>query len=90
MSGATEKWLYCLQDTIKMQIDWWSVGMLLSEMLTEQRRKNCSQSINQIWVADCPANNALDDSPAPTPTAGEHFQWYTCVSLNPWLSIGMN
>ncbi|KAJ6970396.1 hypothetical protein NC653_034858 [Populus alba x Populus x berolinensis] len=36
MSGATEKWLYCLQDTIKMQIDWWSVGMLLSEMLTEQ------------------------------------------------------
>uniref|UniRef100_A0A2K1XJ65 Protein kinase domain-containing protein n=1 Tax=Populus trichocarpa TaxID=3694 RepID=A0A2K1XJ65_POPTR len=60
--------------------DWWSVGMLLSEMLTEQ-----------IWVADCPANNALDDSPAPTSTAGEHFQGYTtCVSLKPWLSIRMN
>ncbi|KAJ6868822.1 hypothetical protein NC651_033804 [Populus alba x Populus x berolinensis] len=27
---------HVMQDTIKMQIDWWSVGMLLSEMLTEQ------------------------------------------------------
>uniref|UniRef100_A0A2K1XJ62 Protein kinase domain-containing protein n=1 Tax=Populus trichocarpa TaxID=3694 RepID=A0A2K1XJ62_POPTR len=83
--------------------DWWSVGMLLSEMLTEQppfthsNRKKLQERIikeNQtstIWVADCPANNALDDSPAPTSTAGEHFQGYTtCVSLKPWLSIRMN
>ncbi|GKU88772.1 hypothetical protein SLEP1_g2996 [Rubroshorea leprosula] len=27
-----------------------------------------------------------DDSPAPTPTAGEHFKGYTYVAPNPWLS----
>ncbi|KAL9375249.1 hypothetical protein Peur_032128 [Populus x canadensis] len=63
---------------------------IIKENQTSTRRKNCSQSINQIWVADCPANNAFDGSPAPTPTAGEHFQGYTCVSLKPWLSIRKN
>lgn len=29
-----------------------------------------------------------DDSPAPTPIAGEHFRGYTYVAPNPWLSSG--
>ncbi|KAL2321906.1 hypothetical protein Fmac_026285 [Flemingia macrophylla] len=30
----------------------------------------------------------MHDSPAPTPTACDHFQGYTYVAPNPWLSSG--
>lgn len=43
--------------------------------------KDCTANFDRCWTA-MPA----DDSPAPTPTAGEHFQGYTYVSPNPWLS----
>lgn len=43
--------------------------------------KDCTSNFDQCWTA-MPA----DDSPAPTPTAGDHFQGYTYVAPNPWLS----
>lgn len=43
--------------------------------------KDCTANFDQCWTA-MPA----DDSPAPTPTAGDHFQGYTYVAPNPWLS----
>jgi len=43
--------------------------------------KDCTANFDRCWTA-MPA----DDSPAPTPTAGEHFQGYTYVAPNPWLS----
>ncbi|KAK7389005.1 hypothetical protein VNO78_23836 [Psophocarpus tetragonolobus] len=45
--------------------------------------KDCTANFDQCWTA-MPA----DDSPAPTPTAGDHFQGYTYVAPNPWLSSG--
>lgn len=45
--------------------------------------KDCTANFDRCWTAMPP-----DDSPAPTPTAGEHFQGYTYVAPNPWLSSG--
>ncbi|XP_065876708.1 serine/threonine-protein kinase AtPK2/AtPK19-like [Euphorbia lathyris] len=43
--------------------------------------KDCTANFDQCWT-----RMPLDDSPAATPTAGEHFQGYTYVAPNPWLS----
>ncbi|CAN1183074.1 Serine/threonine-protein kinase AtPK2/AtPK19 [Linum perenne] len=43
--------------------------------------KECTSNFDKCWTT-MPA----DDSPASTPTAGEHFQGYTYVAPNPWLS----
>ncbi|OVA11961.1 Protein kinase domain [Macleaya cordata] len=43
--------------------------------------RDCTANFDRCWTA-MPA----DDSPAPTPTSGEHFQGYTYVAPNPWLS----
>ncbi|KDO69830.1 hypothetical protein CISIN_1g013249mg [Citrus sinensis] len=43
--------------------------------------KDCIANFDKCWTT-MPA----DDSPAPTPTAGEHFKGYTYVAPNPWLS----
>ncbi|KAF7135495.1 hypothetical protein RHSIM_Rhsim08G0163600 [Rhododendron simsii] len=43
--------------------------------------KDCTANFDKCWTAMPP-----DDSPAATPTTGEHFQGYTYVSPNPWLS----
>ncbi|XAR50116.1 Non-specific serine/threonine protein kinase [Bertholletia excelsa] len=43
--------------------------------------KDCTANFDKCWTAMPP-----DDSPAATPTAGEHFQGYTYVAPNPWLS----
>ncbi|OMP07094.1 hypothetical protein COLO4_07632 [Corchorus olitorius] len=43
--------------------------------------KECIANFDKCWTT-MPA----DDSPASTPTAGEHFQGYTYVAPNPWLS----
>ncbi|KAG6635318.1 hypothetical protein I3843_11G033800 [Carya illinoinensis] len=45
--------------------------------------KNCTANFDRCWTAMPPT-----DSPASTPTAGEHFQGYTYVAPNPWLSSG--
>ncbi|KAJ6749113.1 NON-SPECIFIC SERINE/THREONINE PROTEIN KINASE [Salix purpurea] len=45
--------------------------------------KDCTANFDKCWTTMPP-----DDSPAPTPTAGEHFQGYTYVAPNPWLSSG--
>ncbi|KAF9624703.1 hypothetical protein IFM89_012996 [Coptis chinensis] len=43
--------------------------------------KDCTANFDKCWTT-----MPLDDSPAPTPTSGEHFQGYTYVAPNPWLS----
>ncbi|XP_021292404.1 serine/threonine-protein kinase AtPK2/AtPK19-like [Herrania umbratica] len=43
--------------------------------------KDCTANFDQCWTT-MPA----DDSPASTPTAGAHFEGYTYVAPNPWLS----
>ncbi|KAL6524384.1 hypothetical protein OROHE_016055 [Orobanche hederae] len=43
--------------------------------------KDCTANFDKCWTA-----MPLDDSPAPTPTSGEHFQGYTYVAPNYWLS----
>ncbi|KAG5536771.1 hypothetical protein RHGRI_024261 [Rhododendron griersonianum] len=43
--------------------------------------KDCTANFDKCWTAMPP-----DDSPAATPTTGEHFQGYTYVAPNPWLS----
>lgn len=43
--------------------------------------KDCTANFDRCWTT-----MPLDDSPAPTPTAGVHFQGYTYVAPNPWLS----
>lgn len=43
--------------------------------------KDCTANFDRCWTT-----MPLDDSPAPTPTAGEHFHGYTYVAPNPWLS----
>lgn len=43
--------------------------------------QDCTANFDKCWTA-----MPLDDSPAPTPTAGEHFHGYTYVAPNPWLS----
>ncbi|GKU88770.1 hypothetical protein SLEP1_g2996 [Rubroshorea leprosula] len=43
--------------------------------------KDCTANFDRCWTTMPP-----DDSPAPTPTAGEHFKGYTYVAPNPWLS----
>ncbi|KDP31171.1 hypothetical protein JCGZ_11547 [Jatropha curcas] len=45
--------------------------------------KDCTANFDKCWTT-----MPLDDSPASTPTAGEHFQGYTYVAPNPWLSSG--
>ncbi|KAL5544318.1 hypothetical protein UlMin_008102 [Ulmus minor] len=45
--------------------------------------KDCIANFDKCWTAMPP-----DDSPASTPTASEHFQGYTYVAPNPWLSSG--
>ncbi|KAG8379025.1 hypothetical protein BUALT_Bualt07G0045300 [Buddleja alternifolia] len=42
---------------------------------------DCTANFDKCWTT-----MPLDDSPAPTPTAGEHFHGYTYVAPNPWLS----
>ncbi|XP_076947667.1 serine/threonine-protein kinase AtPK2/AtPK19-like [Bidens hawaiensis] len=41
----------------------------------------CTENFDKCWTA-----MPLDDSPAPTPTSGEHFHGYTYVAPNHWLS----
>ncbi|KAF2311388.1 hypothetical protein GH714_022203 [Hevea brasiliensis] len=43
--------------------------------------KDCTANFDQCWTTMPP-----DDSPAATPTAGGHFQGYTYIAPNPWLS----
>ncbi|XP_076939783.1 serine/threonine-protein kinase AtPK1/AtPK6-like [Bidens hawaiensis] len=43
--------------------------------------EDCTENFDKCWTA-----MPLEDSPAPTPTAGEHFNGYTYVAPNPWLS----
>ncbi|XP_057516784.1 serine/threonine-protein kinase AtPK2/AtPK19-like isoform X1 [Amaranthus tricolor] len=43
--------------------------------------KECTANFDKCWTT-MPAN----DSPAPTPTGNEHFQGYTYVAPNHWLS----
>ncbi|OIW18370.1 hypothetical protein TanjilG_31510 [Lupinus angustifolius] len=45
--------------------------------------KECTANFDQCWT-EMPPN----DSPASTPTAGDHFQGYTYVAPNPWLPSG--
>ncbi|KAB1209914.1 Serine/threonine-protein kinase AtPK2/AtPK19 [Morella rubra] len=45
--------------------------------------KDCTANFDKCWTA-----MPLDDSPAPTPTADDHFQGYTYVAPNRWLSSG--
>lgn len=42
---------------------------------------DCTANFDKCWTTMPP-----DDSPASTPTTGEHFQGYTYVAPNPWLS----
>ncbi|KAF7806136.1 serine/threonine-protein kinase AtPK1/AtPK6-like [Senna tora] len=44
---------------------------------------DCTANFDQCWTAMPPV-----DSPASTPTASDHFQGYTYVAPNPWLSSG--
>ncbi|NP_001307141.1 serine/threonine-protein kinase AtPK1/AtPK6 [Solanum lycopersicum] len=43
--------------------------------------RDCTANFDKCWTTMPP-----DDSPASTPTTGEHFQGYTYVAPNPWLS----
>ncbi|GAA0144452.1 protein modifying enzyme [Lithospermum erythrorhizon] len=43
--------------------------------------KDCTANFDKCWTG-----MPLDDSPAPTPTTGDHFQGYTYEAPNPWLS----
>ncbi|KAI3761335.1 hypothetical protein L1987_51747 [Smallanthus sonchifolius] len=43
--------------------------------------EDCTENFDKCWTA-----MPLDDSPAPTPTSGEHFHGYTYVAPNHWLS----
>ncbi|XP_031406988.1 serine/threonine-protein kinase AtPK2/AtPK19-like [Punica granatum] len=45
--------------------------------------RDCIANFDRCWTTMPP-----DDSPAPTPTAGEHFQGFTYIAPNPWLSSG--
>ncbi|XP_038687797.1 serine/threonine-protein kinase AtPK2/AtPK19-like [Tripterygium wilfordii] len=45
--------------------------------------KDCTENFDRCWTTMPP-----HDSPAPTPTAGQHFQGYTYIAPNPWLSSG--
>lgn len=45
------------------------------------RGNDCTANVDTCWTAMPP-----DDSPAATPTAGEHFLGYTYIAPNPWLS----
>ncbi|XP_023730191.1 serine/threonine-protein kinase AtPK1/AtPK6 [Lactuca sativa] len=47
--------------------------------------EDCTENFDKCWTG-----MPLDDSPAPTPTAGEHFHGYTYVAPNPWLSSPPN
>ncbi|KAL3571020.1 hypothetical protein D5086_028269 [Populus alba] len=49
-------------DTIKMQIDWWSVGMLLSEMLTEQKEPSGGQAVVLVKGMRSKALNGFSQS----------------------------
>ncbi|KAK4257129.1 hypothetical protein QN277_006759 [Acacia crassicarpa] len=42
---------------------------------------DCTANFDKCWTSVSPV-----DSPAPTPTASDHFQGYTYVAPNPWLS----
>ncbi|PQP97054.1 serine/threonine-protein kinase AtPK1/AtPK6 [Prunus yedoensis var. nudiflora] len=54
---------------------------LLPKFKPDVSGKDCTANFDRCWTT-----MPLDDSPAPTPTAGEHFQGYTYVAPNPWLS----
>ncbi|XP_004299621.1 PREDICTED: serine/threonine-protein kinase AtPK2/AtPK19-like [Fragaria vesca subsp. vesca] len=54
---------------------------LLPKFKPDVTGKDCTANFDRCWTT-----MPLDDSPAPTPTAGEHFQGYTYVAPNTWLS----
>ncbi|KAM5570598.1 serine/threonine-protein kinase [Rosa sericea] len=54
---------------------------LLPKFKPDVTGKECTANFDRCWTT-----MPLDDSPAPTPTAGEHFQGYTYVAPNTWLS----
>ncbi|KAK2965163.1 hypothetical protein RJ640_005326 [Escallonia rubra] len=54
---------------------------LLPKFKPDVTGKDCTANFDKCWTA-----MPLDDSPAPTPTADEHFDGYTYVAPNPWLS----
>ncbi|CAA6655757.1 unnamed protein product [Spirodela intermedia] len=43
--------------------------------------RDCTANFDQCWTSA-----PTDDSPAPTPTSGEHFHGYSYVAPNPWSS----
>lgn len=45
--------------------------------------RDCIANFDRCWTTMPP-----DDSPAPTPTAGEHFQGFTYIAPSPWRSSG--
>ncbi|CAJ2664443.1 unnamed protein product [Trifolium pratense] len=47
--------------------------------------KDCTANFDRCWTT-----MPLEDSPASTPTGGDHFQGYTYVAPNPWLSSRYN
>ncbi|GAU32859.1 hypothetical protein TSUD_209270 [Trifolium subterraneum] len=46
--------------------------------------KDCTANFDRCWTT-----MPLEDSPASTPTGGDHFQGYTYVAPNPWLSSSL-
>ncbi|MBA0707436.1 hypothetical protein Golax_019483 [Gossypium laxum] len=75
-------------DEIKKHKWFWSINWKKLEAREIQPKfkpdvsgKECTANFDKCWTT-MPA----DDSPASTPTAGEHFQGYTYVAPNPWLS----
>ncbi|KAF3437139.1 hypothetical protein FNV43_RR19892 [Rhamnella rubrinervis] len=58
---------------------------LLPKFKPDVSGKDCTDNFDKCWTAMPP-----DDSPAPTPTSGGHFQGYTYEAPNPWLSSGKN
>lgn len=58
---------------------------LLPKFKPDVSGKDCTANFDRCWTA-----MPLDDSPAPTPTSGGHFQGYTYEAPSPWLSSGKN
>ncbi|CAM8916058.1 unnamed protein product [Rhodiola kirilowii] len=54
---------------------------LLPKFIPEVNGNECTANFDRCWTTMPP-----NDSPAGTPSAGEHFQGYTYVPPNPWLS----
>uniref|UniRef100_A0A7N0RAC1 non-specific serine/threonine protein kinase n=1 Tax=Kalanchoe fedtschenkoi TaxID=63787 RepID=A0A7N0RAC1_KALFE len=58
---------------------------LRPKFIPEVSGNECTANFDHCWTAMPP-----NDSPADTPSAGAHFQGYTYVPPNPWLSAESN